>query len=292
MLAEVRAFLDLSRERHSYSANTLRAIQEDLLYFSSYLVTNLGRAAELGDFNREQIAAFLRSERLRPVAVRTLRRRQTSLRVFARYLLQYHPDGDFALPEAITVPQEAAGRSASGTRSLTTEQIEAVQLELGRSKIVHARRDAAILSLCLTTGISVEELLALNVADFRLSEGVLLLRGKNNLLRRVPVGDAVGPMQTYLAQGRLEIGPLPGENALFISRSGARLTRQGVWLALRYWGEAARLCEPLTPRSLRTTAVCRMVAEGRSLKQIQTSLGHTSSLSTLAMLKRLTGSNA
>ena len=99
-------------------------------------------------------------------------------------------------------------------------------------------------------------------------------------------------MQTYLAQGRLEIGPLPGENALFISRSGARLTRQGVWQALRYWGEAAHLREPLTTRSLRTTAVRRMVADGRTLKQIQTSLGHTSSLSTLAMLKRLTGSNA
>jgi integrase/recombinase XerD len=133
----------------------------------------------------------------------------------------------------------------------------------------------------------VEELLALNVADIRLSEGVLLLRGKNNLIRRVPVGDALGPMQTYLAQGRLEIGPLPGESAFFISRSGSRLTRQGVWQALRYWGETARLREPLTPRSLRTTAVRRMVAEGSSLKQIQTNLGHTSSLSTLAMLKRL-----
>ena len=169
----------------------------------------------------------MRSERLRPVAVRTLLRRQTSLRVFARYLRQYHPDGDFAPPESISVP-EAAGRRASGTRSLTAEQIEAVQSELGRSTSVHARRDAAIISLCLSTGISVEELLALNVADIRLSEGMLLLRGKNNLPRRVPVGDAVGPMQTYLILGRLEIGPLPGENALFISRSGARLTRQGV----------------------------------------------------------------
>ena len=112
MLAEVRAFLDLSRERHSYSANTLRAIQEDLLRFSSYLVTNLGRPAELGDFNREQIAGFLRSEGLRPVGVRTLLRRQTSLRVFARYLRRYHPDGDFAPPEAITLPQECSRKAS------------------------------------------------------------------------------------------------------------------------------------------------------------------------------------
>ena len=147
MLAEVRAFLDLSRERHSYSANTLRAIQEDLLRFSSYLVTNLGRPAELGDFNREQIADFLCSEGLRPVGVRTLLRRQTSLRVFARYLRQYHPDGDFASPEAITVPGNAAGRRASGSGSLTAEQIEAVQAKLARSASVHARRDAAIISL-------------------------------------------------------------------------------------------------------------------------------------------------
>ncbi len=214
-------------------------------------------------------------------------RRQTSLRVFARYLRQYHPDGDFAPPKAITIPGNAAGRQAFGSGSLTAEQIEAVQAKLARSASVHARRDAAIISLCLDTGISVEELLTLNLADIRLSEGMLLLRGKNNLLRRVPLGNAVGPMQTYLAQGRLEIGPLPGESALFISRIGARLTRQGVSAGAAVLGEGSPPREPLTTRSLRTTAVRRMVADGRTLKQIQTSLGHTSSLSTLAMLKRL-----
>ena len=57
MLAEVRAFLDLSRGRHSYSANTLRAIQEDFLRFSSYLVTNLRRPAELATLTESRSLA-------------------------------------------------------------------------------------------------------------------------------------------------------------------------------------------------------------------------------------------
>ena len=90
-----------------------------------------------------------------------------------------------------------------------------------------------------------------------------------------------------MKEGRPELNYQINEPALFISQTGGRMSRQGVWQALRQWGQKASLPIPLSPRLLRHTAVIRMVHSGRTPAEIQVLLGHSNPLSTQALLRRL-----
>jgi integrase/recombinase XerD len=90
-----------------------------------------------------------------------------------------------------------------------------------------------------------------------------------------------------MQEGRPNLNSAPDDPALFISQSGARMSRQSIWQVLRQMGKAAQLPVTLTPRLVRHTAALNMVRAGRPLPEIQALLGHSNALSTQALLQRL-----
>jgi integrase/recombinase XerD len=141
--------------------------------------------------------------------------------------------------------------------------------------------------LLLETGISVGTLVALNLDDlvFEGSQLRLRLGGEKEIL--LSQGKASELIQRYLKEGRPELNHAPEEEALFISQTGERMSRQGVWQVLRRWGRVIDLPVTLSPRLARHTAVIQLVESGRSLAEIQAMLGHSNPLSTQALLRRL-----
>ena len=106
----------------------------------------------------------------------------------------------------------------------------------------------------------------------------------------LPLGKATPYLDRYFQDGRPDLNHEPNEPALFISQMDGRMSRQGIWQILRYWG---RLLTPpviLSPRLVRHTAALRMSRNGRSLSEIQALLGHSNPLSTQALLRRLEAS--
>jgi integrase/recombinase XerD len=132
-----------------------------------------------------------------------------------------------------------------------------------------ALRDRAIVEMLYAGGVRVSELTGLGVEDLSLAEGRMLVRGKGDKERLVPLGRrAIEALETYLTRGRPNLARRPGEGRLFLSVRGAALTRQWVWQLVK------RLDARASPHVLRHSCATHMVENGADLRTVQTLLGH------------------
>ena len=143
------------------------------------------------------------------------------------------------------------------------------------------------MSLLLETGLSVADLVELDLSDLDLRAGRLHIVRVHGTDKWLPLGKSTDIVARYIREGRPELNPQPNEPALFVSQMGSRMSRQGIWQILNHWGKLADPPINISPRKVRHTAALRMSQAGRSLEEIQTLLGHSNPLSTQALLRRL-----
>lgn len=146
---------------------------------------------------------------------------------------------------------------------------------------VAGRRDRALLELLYGTGARVSETVQLGLADLDLTDQVVILTGKGDRQRQVPLGrKAVEALEGWLPD-RLGIlararHPSTGDrDAVFLNLRGGRLSRQSAFRIVR--SHAARMgIDPSTvsPHTLRHSAATHMVEAGADLRSVQVLLGH------------------
>ena len=289
METQVRAFLANLESQLAYSPSTRLAYENDLRCFLKYFEGTIGRPPLLEDFNARQVAKFLEAERQAGRRPSTLLRRRASLRRFVSFLRHQKPEWAVKFDAEAHLIDEAISIAspAQKPRYLSPEQINSLWSVLEASPRPRARRDQAILALLLESGLTVGSLIALNITDLDLHAGRLHLCLETGKDIWLPLGKADYALQRYLKEGRPELNCRPGEMALFISQTGGRMSRQGVWQVLRQWGSKAGLPLTLSPRLARHTAAIQLEQAGLSLSDIQALLGHSNPLSTQALLRRL-----
>jgi len=289
MEGQVRAFLASLESQLTYSPSTRLAYDNDLRCFIGFLKEKLDRSPKLSDFNAQHVAEFLHTERQSGKRHSTILRRRASIRRFARFLRQHNPDWAAKFEPESHLIDDAISQSSptQAPHYLSDEQVEALWKVMESSSSHRARRDQAILALLLECGLTVGVLTALNLSDIDSQAGKLRLQQEDGREHWICLGEASDVMRSYLKEGRPELNYQINEPALFISQTGGRMSRQGVWQALRQWGQKTGLPIPLSPRLVRHTAVIRLVRSGRSPAEIQILLGHSNPLSTQALLRRL-----
>jgi integrase/recombinase XerD len=289
MEAYINAFLAKIESKPSYSNSTRLAYASDLRGFIKYLQNSMNRPPQLADLSSKQVAGYLETEVKVGRRQSTLIRRVSTIRQFVRHLIQQGAlrgnvlDQDAHLINHIIaqVPQNHDPKLLSAT------QISQLERTFESSKRHRARRDQAILSLLLETGLSVADLVELDLSDLDLRAGRLhIIRSQGND-KWLPLGKANDIVARYLSEGRPELNPQSNEPALFVSQMGSRMSRQGIWQILNHWGNLTDPPIKISPRKVRHTAALRMAHAGRSLEEIQTLLGHSNPLSTQALLRRL-----
>jgi integrase/recombinase XerD len=117
----------------------------------------------------------------------------------------------------------------------------------------------------------VGEIVGLRVEDLRLDMSTVIVRGKGDKERIVPMGrSAVEAIEIYLARGRVELlrGARGMQRTLFLSVRGRALTTQAVWQMVRGVNRHA------SPHKLRHSCATHMVEHGADLRTVQTFLGH------------------
>jgi integrase/recombinase XerD len=292
MEAQISAFLASLQMDPAYSQSTRLAYASDLRVFFDYVKSKLERSPLVEDFHTHQVAEFLEAESRSGRRLSTLVRRRATLRRFSNYLQQSGVlNGNVLDRDTRLIDETISSVSSERTaQCLTLAQIQQLEALIQSSPRPRARRDHAILTLLLETGLSVGTLIALNMSDLDLRAGKLHVKTEEGEDTWLPLGSATDVMRRYLGEGRPDLNHEPNEPALFISQMDGRMSRQGIWQILRYWGRLLNPPVVLSPRMVRHTAALHMARRGRPLSEIQTLLGHSNPLSTQALLRRLLAS--
>jgi integrase/recombinase XerD len=137
-----------------------------------------------------------------------------------------------------------------------------------------ALRDHAMLELLYAGGVRVSEVADARLEDLKLDMGYILVRGKGDKERMVPLGvPAQQRLQQYLKSGREVIARKRNSPLLFLGTGGRRLTRQRVWQLV---GKASLASgRHASPHMLRHSCATHMVENGADLRTVQTILGHS-----------------
>jgi integrase/recombinase XerD len=286
---EVNAFLSKLETDPAYSESTQLAYANDLRVFLRFLEDQIDHPPGMDDFNTEQVARFITAERERGWSRNTLIRRLATLKNFQDFLVQTEnlSNGFFSADDeqVTSVINELPERIPANCLNL--EQIQSILAIMDSSSRPRALRDRAIFMLLLESGLSVGHLTDLDMTDVDLAANRFHVYLEWTGDMWLGLGEAAGSVREYIQEGRPNLLHRPGEPALFISQMDGRLSRQGIWQILKYWGSQADPVIELSPRLVRHAAVLRMNQEGLPVGEIQKRLGHSNRLSTQALIRRL-----
>ena len=161
-------------------------------------------------------------------------------------------------------------------RVLTGEQARAL-LERIPARTPLELRDRAMLELAYSCGLRCEEIVNLDVTSFDFETEQLRVLGKGSKERLLPAGEpAQRALRRYLERGRHALATNPREAALFLSKSGRRLSNSDVTRRLALWVREAALAAGISPHALRHSFATHLLEGGADLRTIQELLGHAS----------------
>ena len=134
-------------------------------------------------------------------------------------------------------------------------------------------RDRTLLQVLYAGGLRVSEAAGARLEDLKLDLGYMLVRGKGDKERIVPLGAwAIHALRQYLATARPALAKGKSGPWLFIGAGARRLTRERLWQIVNAAGRATG--RPASPHMMRHSAATHMVERGADLRTVQTILGH------------------
>jgi len=138
-------------------------------------------------------------------------------------------------------------------------------------------RNRAMLETLYSCGLRVSELVGLKYADVYFDEQFIVVNGKGNKQRLVPISPkAIQEIRNYLID-RNRVNVQKGhESTLFLNRRGATLTRVMVFHILKEQAKIAGIRKTISPHTLRHTFATHLLEGGANLRAIQMMLGHES----------------
>ena len=159
---------------------------------------------------------------------------------------------------------------------LSVEEIDALTEAIDEGS-EEGLRNQAIIEVLYGCGLRVSELVNLEISKLYLNDGYLVVTGKGNKQRMVPMSEiSIELIRDYIPI-RGEHGIKPGEeNILFLNRRGGRLTRQMIFIIIRRLAEAAGIKKEISPHTLRHSFATHLLEGGANLRAIQQMLGHES----------------
>lgn len=269
------------RVERGLSANTVSAYRRDLTRYLAHLAS---RGVEVAAAGPADVTAWMRAVRTgedsrAALSASSAARALAAVRGLHAFLEDEAPTGTpdpttavpapargLRLPHPITIPEVELLLSAAG------------RPHTGRQAVERALRDRALVEVLYGFGARISEAVGLDVDDLDPGARQVLLRGKGDKHRVVPVGSyAREALDAYLTRGRpalLAAGP--GSPAVFLGSRGGRLSRQAAWGIVQDAAEAAGLSGHVSPHTLRHSFATHLLRGGADVRSVQELLGHAS----------------
>src|ERR671917_556546 len=207
----------------------------------------------------------------RGLAPRTVSRKLAGLRACFRVLVEHglmeaNPADLLASPK---LPQRLP-------RALKPADVSALLDRIPASTPLE-QRDRAMFELAYACGLRAEELVDLDSGSVDFDAEQVRVEGKGGKTRFVPAGEhALRAVGRYLERARGALDAGTGEQALFLSKTGRRLSTSDVRRRLRAWARHAAAQGAVHPHALRHSFATHLLEGGADLRAIQALLGHAS----------------
>lgn len=159
---------------------------------------------------------------------------------------------------------------------LTVDEVDQLVASFDLSR-PEDRRNRAIIETLYGCGLRVSELVGLRISDLYLSDGYIIVEGKGEKRRLVPISqNAIREIALYM-DDRQQLDIKRGsEDILFLNRRGAKLTRVMVFYIVKRACEKCGIRKNVSPHTLRHTFATHLLEGGANLRAIQQMLGHES----------------
>ena len=273
-------FVDYCRLIKSLSANTIKAYQQDLDIFVSFL----GREILSGPVTSEKIMDFVEYLRLqRQNSPATIRRRWICIRKYYSWmenqgLIPQSPCSNLPvriqiprrLPRALSEPQVAKLLLATRLPILPGKP----RTEYQKPSNIKISTDMS-LRLMIATGIRVGELCALRLEDVSADAESYRIRGKGSRERIVYVMNPSLKEKLMSYMRARYTGGARSSSSLFVNRNGSTLTPQTLRLRIKKLAERSHSETRITPHSFRHTAATMLLEKGVDIRFVQKLLGHS-----------------
>jgi|SRR3984957_9621674 integrase/recombinase XerD len=285
-------FLDYLRIEKGLAPLSISAYTTDIDQFAEFLEK---RKRLLMTARRDDVREFLQQLFSHQVDSRSVGRKLSALRHLYRYLLldkklEIDPTLNIESPRQWKVLPKALARDEMDA-TLAAPMARRMQIKQTKQSVALAVRDRAMLEVFYAGALRVSEMVGAKLDDLKLEAGYMLVRGKGDKERVVPLGkSAQDALQEYLTHGRpvLAAAKAPAKSSrttnaattvvtknsplLFVAHGARKLTRQRIWQMVRAASVASG--RKASPHMLRHSCATHMVENGADLRTVQTILGH------------------
>ena len=276
----IAGYVDHVSVERGLAANTIAAYRRDLGRYRRWLAS---RAIEdVNSIDSTDVADFAASLRNpdpgeTALSASSAARVVVAVRSFHRFAAlenwtRTDPAADIAPPQ---IPRRLP-------KALPYASIERLIEASGDPSTALGSRDRALIEFLYGTGTRISEVVGLDVDDVDLDSATVVVTGKGNKQRRLPLGGAAsGAIADYLVRGRPVLAQAatgrrrPGA-ALFLGVKGSRLNRQAAWEVVRRSAHEAGLSGEVGPHTLRHSYATHLMEGGADVRVVQELLGHSS----------------
>lgn len=263
-----RAYLQVER---SMAGNTVDSYLRDIEKLAAYLGSE-NKNTEPAAVRLKDLQEFVNTLAGLGIAATSQSRIISGIRSFYRYMLL---ENEIKADPTELLEMPKTGRKLPDV--LNIMEVEKLLASIDLSK-PNGERNKAIIELLYGCGLRVSELVNLKLSNLHFDEGFIMVTGKGDKQRIVPVGSsAIRQIEQYVNFIRNTQKIVRGsEDVLFLNQRGRKLTRAMIFEIVKKFTVLAGITKTVSPHTLRHSFATHLVENGADLRAVQEMLGHSS----------------
>lgn len=274
MKSNKEAFRDYLQLEKKYSAHTVNAYLNDILFFEIFNKSNFDQDS-IEQVNYSQIRSWIVSLVDQNISNVSVNRKMASLKAFYKFLLKTKQievspmlkHKSLKTPKIVQIP-------------FSEKELTDLMLQVANPVGFEEVRNKLIVDLFYTTGMRRAELIHLMKYNVDLSSNVLKVLGKRNKERIIPVLPIIVEQFNLYLQERAALAKIVDEDYFFISAKGLKLSESFVYRLINSYFSKVSEKVKKSPHVLRHTFATHLLNNGADLNSVKELLGHSSLAST------------
>lgn len=265
-------YLAVEKNASKHTITSYRNDLESFLIFTAGVEETDPEKVDLSSITRLSIRLWLGDLSENGMAKSTIARKVAALRSFFKYCFKRgHIEKNPA--HLLVVPK----KDKSLPKTATVEDIERM-MDAVNTETTRGLQNRAILELFYGTGMRLSELTGLNRTDIDLKQNQVIVKGKGNKQRIIPLGNTVSDVLKEFIEKRPELygdrTDADAKKALFIAASGQRMYDRAVGLIVEKYFKKTSEVTQKSPHVLRHSFATHMLDNGADIRIIKEFLGH------------------